>query len=85
MTQQQVLLIGIIIAFVGGYLVGSERNNNNNPVVASSPINYDPGRATCNDALRESQAATDRCWKTVVDTLTVKVNPPVPKGKTAHE
>lgn len=68
--KDQLLIIGLVVAFVGGYVVGSFRNGGSTTVQVPLPSNYDPARAVYADAVKQAQDATDRCWKTVIAALT---------------
>lgn len=61
-----IILLLSILFFAIGYFGG----HSSAPAAvqpASIPTNYDPARAGYIDALHEANAATERCWQTVVE------------------
>lgn len=57
----------IVSIFVGGLVVGylAGQQNAQQTIVASAPttpVNYDPARALCNDMLAAERKRADTCW-----------------------
>lgn len=64
--KDQLLIIGLVVAFAGGYLVG---NRGSVVTVAAPPVNYDPARALAADIIKAQQDVSDRCYKQMVGLL----------------
>lgn len=65
--KDQLLIIGISVAFGVGYLVGDRGNRTQLITTTNQPSNYDPARAICDDALKAERARTDTCFKNWID------------------
>jgi hypothetical protein len=63
--REQFLIIGIVVAFGVGFLVGNMAKE----VAAPLPVNYDPARQVCMDALKVQKDNGDRCWAQIVAML----------------
>lgn len=61
-------LVGVLIGFLAGINMRTPT-----PMVVqaggSAPVNYDPARAICSDALKAAQASEHQCWDHLQDVL----------------
>lgn len=62
--KDQLLIIGLVVAFGVGYLVGDHHAST---TVTYAPLNnYDPTKTVCEDTIKAQQEATERCYKDMV-------------------
>lgn len=66
----QILVIGLVVAFAAGYLVGARGTQVVTlPAPSPVPVNYDPARALAADVIRELQASEARCYQSMITEL----------------
>jgi hypothetical protein len=66
----QILIVGLVVAFAAGYLVGNRGATVvTMPAPPPLPVNYDPARALASDVIRELQASEARCYQAMISEL----------------
>ncbi len=71
-NANQLLLIGLFIAFGVGFGIGAA-STSATTVSSPYPVNYDPARSVLSDALKTQQDKTEFCYMTMVKKLEAEI------------